>query len=368
VLTDAEGRVAGVVSERDLFVMHRLSVRDLSSALRRARDLAALAQCAADIRALTRSLVAQGVGSAALTQMISSLNDGLAVRVIELCQLQFDVAGVAYCWLGLGSEGRSEQTIATDQDNAIIFDVDGGAHPRDRLLPFARAVTEALDRCGYPLCRGGVMASNPQWCLSLAEWRAAFARWIDLGDPESLLASSIAFDFRPLHGEAALARTLRTEIAARAKAMPRFQRQLAVSARRNRPPLSWRGEIAGSDDGHGNEGVDVKLFGTMPITDAARIFALATGVTATNTVERLREAAAGVGITDRDRVDWSEAFDYLQMLRLRNQHRRLDHPESASANPNFVPIASLSALDRRVLKEALRQVRRVQQRLEVDYP
>ena len=372
IVTAADGAVAGVVSERDLFALQRLSVRELASAIRRAPDVPTLAHCAADIRALSHALVAQGVGSATLTRLIASLNDRLTVRVIELVLPEFDVAGIALCWLGMGSEGREEQTIATDQDNGLLFVTnDAQADPnavRDRLHPFARAVNHALDRCGYPLCKGGVMAMNPQWCLSLPEWQAAFAQWIDRGDPESLLAASIFFDFRALWGHGDLALTLRAGIAAHAAGNPRFLKQMSDNARRNRPPLSWRGEIAASEDATGVAGIDLKRFGSMPITDGARIFALASGVVATNTQDRLREAGARMGIDADDLSSWSDAFDYLQLLRLRTQHRYAAGELPAAANPNFVPLASLSSLDRRILKETLRQVRKVQQRLALDYP
>jgi CBS domain-containing protein len=143
---------------------------------------------------------------------------------------------------------------------------------------------------------------------------------------------------------------------------------MSDNARLNRPPLSWRGELVPSEDASGTEGIDLKLVGSMPITDAARIFSLATGVVATVTIERLREAAPEKGISDGDLADWCDAFGYLQMLRLRTQHRRITQVLPPSDNPNLLPLATLSALDQRVLKESLRQVRKLQQRLEVDYP
>ena len=113
-------------------------------------------------------------------------------------------------------------------------------------------VNEALDRCGYPLCKGGVMAMNPRWCAGLDEWKAAFANWIDRGDPESLLAASIFFDFRPLWGErASRPRRLRADVAPRAQANARFLKQMSDNALRNRPPLNWRGELQATDDGLG---------------------------------------------------------------------------------------------------------------------
>jgi CBS domain-containing protein len=372
IVTEADGRLSGIVSERDLFRLDRRSEHELSSAVGRASDLPTLVQCAADIRALSHALVAQGVASGPLTRMVSGLNDRLAVRVLELVKGGFDLSGLVVCWLALGSEGRGEQTIATDQDNAIVFVSEDPDAPeeagRERLLPFAHAANEALDRCGYPLCAGDVMAGNPRYCRSLSEWQATFAQWIERSDPQALLAASICFDFRPLWGASELAEAMRADVARLALAYPRFLKQLADNARRHRPPLSWRGEIVESEDIVGGEGIDVKFYGSMPIIDGARIFALAAGVTATGTIARLREAGPRLHIADSDLANWCDAFEYLQMLRLRTQYRRSGHELPPAANPNLVPVASLSALDRRVLKEALRQVRKLQQRLALDYP
>jgi CBS domain-containing protein len=376
IVVDENDRTQGVVSERDLFSLQRVSVRELASAIRRARDIDALIQCAADIRALSHSLVAQGVAAGQLTRMISSLNDQLTVRVLDLVAPAHDLGGVALCWLGMGSEGRGEQTIATDQDNGLIFVADDPVLApdslRERLLPFARAVNEALDRCGYPLCKGGVMAMNPRWCASLDEWKAAFANWTDRGDPDSLLAANIFFDFRGLWGRLALAAELRADIARHTQANSRFLKQMSDNALRNRPPLSWRGELQGAEDEAGIEGIDLKLNGSVPFVDAARIFALAAGSAATHTVERFEKAGAARGIGAAEIRGWCDAFEYIQLLRLREQHRRgaagARSADTDRSNPNVVPLSELSELDRRILKEAMRQIRKVQQRLEVDYP
>jgi CBS domain-containing protein len=293
--------------------------------------------------------------------------------VLELTARDHDLSGLALCWLGMGSEGRSEQTIATDQDNGLIFVAnDESAAPdtiRQRLLPFARSVNAALDRCGYPLCKGEVMAMNPRWCASLAEWQAAFAQWIDRGDPGSLLAASIFFDFRALWGESRLADLLRDGVSARAKGNPRFLKQLTDNALGNRPPLRWWGEFRTTEDKSGSVGIDLKMHGSVPIVDAARIYALATGTTATNTVARLVEAGPRLGIPPAEIQAWCGAFEYIQLLRLREQHRRARSEDAgAQENPNLVPLAALSDLDRRILREAFRQIRNVQQRLELDYP
>ena len=364
VVVDATGRVDGVVSERDLFALQRLSVRELASDIRRAADVAALAACAANIRDLAHSLVAQGLASAQLTRTISSLNDQLVQRLIAITQPAHDLAGVAFCWLGMGSEGRNEQTIATDQDNGIVFDAPAPADVeplRARLLPFARAVNEALDACGYPLCKGGVMAMNPRWCASFGAWRDAFRSWIERGDPQSLLDAQIFFDFRSLSGDARLAHALRDDIARRARATPRFLKQMSDNARTREPPLNWFGELSGDE-------IDLKLQGTRLFVDGARILALASGVTATSTVERFEGAGAALGIAAEDTRGWAESFEYLQLLRLRTQHRRATGAIAAAGNANVVPLDELSELDRRIVKEAMRQARLLQQRLALDYP
>jgi CBS domain-containing protein len=371
-VVDETGRTAGVVSERDLFALQRLSAREVSSDIRRAPDVDALAQRAQDIRALASALVAQGVASSQLTRMISSLNDQLLQRLVELVVARHDLAGLAVCWIGMGSEGRSEQTIATDQDNGVIFEAaeapQGAEAARERLLPFAREVNEALDRCGYPLCKGGVMAMNPKWCASLGEWRDQFHQWIDRGDPESLLASSIFFDFRSLWGEARLAHVLRDDIAKRAQSNPRFLKQMADNALAHGPPLNWFGELSPLEDESGISGIDLKLQGTALFVDGARILALASGVTATSTAERLAGAGEALRIPPEETRAWTESFEYLQLLRLRTQHRRAKGTLARAANANLVPLDDLSELDRRVVKESMRQARRLQQRLALDYP
>ncbi len=374
VVVDGEGKVAGVVSERDLFSLQRLSVRELASAIRRAADVPALVQCAADVRALSLALVAQGIAALQLTRMIASLNDQITVRILDLTAPAHDVSGLVLCWLGMGSEGRLEQTIATDQDNGLIFAANDETIAPDairaRLLPFARGVNEALDRCGYPLCKGGVMAMNPRWCASVDEWQAAFATWIDRGDSTSLFAANIFFDFRALWGARQLADTLRADVAMRARANRRFLKQMADNALRNRPPLNWRGELDAADGGPDDEAIDLKMSGSVPFVDAARIFALAMGITATNTVDRLAQAGAARGIPAAEVRAWCDAFEFIQLLRLREQHRRLagSTPTATEGNLNVTPLGTLSALERRILKDAMWQIRKAQQRLELDYP
>lgn len=358
-------RIIGVVSERDLFALQRLSVRQLSDSIRRAGDAQALAAVAADVRRLSHHLVAQGVRAEQLTRLISHLNDQLTQRLLALAAARFGVDATQLCWLAIGSEGRSEQTIATDQDNGIVYVA--GALEKSRLLQFADWVNVALAQAGFPLCKGNIMARNPQWCATQDQWRRQFADWIDRGDPQALLNASIFFDFRGIFGDKSLAAALREEVVARASRNRRFLKQMADNALRNRVPAA--GLLEGLFGEGRTEPVDLKMHGTMPFVDAARIWALGAGLTETNTAERLRRLAELNLVPREDVAGWIDSFEFMQLARLREQHRRSEHPdEGHDENPNVVDPRRLSPLDRRILREAFRQGRKIQQRLELDYP
>lgn len=358
-------RVIGVVSERDLFALQRLSVRQIAVALRRAEDPAALGAVALDINRLSHHLVAQGVGAAQLTRLISHLNDQLTQRLLTLGCTRFGIDADSFCWLALGSEGRSEQTIATDQDNGIIY-IEGRVD-RDTLLAFADWINVGLAQAGFPLCKGNIMARNPQWCGNEAHWSRLFAEWIDRGDPQALLHASVFFDFRGIFGDRGLAQRLRDEVVAHARATPRFLKQMSDNALRNRPP-SPGGMFEGVLGDGGGEPVDLKLNGTVPFVDAARIWALGAGFGDTNTSARLRRLVELNKVPAEEVQAWIDAFEFLQLMRLREQHRRGNRPQAADDNPNVVDPRQLSPLDRRILRESFRQARKVQQRLELDFP
>ena len=344
------GRVVGIVSERDLFTLQRLSLRQLGAAIDGADSLPLLKEAAADIRRLAAQLMAQGVLARALTELISHLNDRLAARTYTLLARQQGLDPAAACWLAFGSEGRGEQTIATDQDNGLIHT--GEQAPWLRL---GDAVNQALDDFGYPLCQGGVMAGRPACCLTAEQWLARFAHWIEHGAPQDLLNASIFFDLRPVAGNLGLATALQAFVAERARATPRFLKQMAVNALEHRPPLAWHGGLSG-------EAVDLKLQGTAIFVEAARLLALAAGVGATGTRQRLEGVAAPLQVPPAEVSAWVAGFEYLQLLRLGVQAAG-----AAPAQANRIELSSLNEIDRRVLRETLRVARRLQQRLELDY-
>ncbi|HEX7454577.1 MAG TPA: DUF294 nucleotidyltransferase-like domain-containing protein [Gallionella sp.] len=368
VLVVENERLVGLVSEKDLFALQRVGLRQIGQAIRHAGSLEGLQQSAKDIRSMAHNMMAQGVAAEQLTQFISTFNDLLTARVIELEYAASNLGAMAdhLCWMALGSEGRFEQTLSTDQDNALIFNVPEGMTAdgvRELMLPVARRINETLALCGFPLCRGGVMASNPQWCLSLDEWKKRFSDWITNGTPEALLHASIFFDFRSLHGAHALTEELRLWLAGVASDNTRFLHQMAENAMSIRPPLGVvRDFVVGRE-----HKLDLKLNGITPFVDAARIFSLAAGVTHTSTLQRLRASAAKLKIHPSEVEAWIDAFLFIQVLRMRHHDDALAQGPGGDEPDNLIDPESLHELDRRILKEAFRQARKLQARLALEY-
>jgi CBS domain-containing protein len=367
VIVTEHGRVAGVVSESDLFALRTLGVTGVGDAIRGAASVGELTRAASDVRALTRSLVAQDVAAEQLTRIVSTLNDLITARLIELECRAAAIGSDELCWLAFGSEGRHEQTLATDQDNGILFpdpgDGDCGAR-RARLLPLARRVNEGLAACGFPLCKGEIMAGNPRWCLSLTEWKQVFSGWFDRPDGDALLNASIFFDFRGVWGRLDLADNLRAWLDRNAPERTLFLRLMAENALRNAPPLAVLRDFAVQRHGGAEESLDLKLNGVTPFTDAARILALAAGVRGTGTVQRLRAVQEARGLDAAETGAWIDAFHFIQMLRLRHQQAQLAQGVPAD---NYVQPERLNQLERRILKESFRQSRKLQERLRLDF-
>jgi len=367
LVVDAEDKLKGVISERDLFALQRISLRQIRSGIESAADVDALQQASRDIRQLALNLLAQGIGAEQLTQFISALNDALTRRIIELNLDRHDLYGIEYAWLAFGSEGRHEQTLSTDQDNGILYVLPEWADKEPlklRLLDFAKDVNKDLAACGFPLCTGNIMASNPELCLTFEEWREKFGTWIREPHPEALLNATIFFDFRVIYGDEKIAHRLRHWLLAMTGGNPAFLKAMATNALDVSPPLGKIRDFVTDDDPRHPGTIDLKKFGARLFVDAARVLALRTGVDATSTALRLRQAGSRIGMPAEELSAMADGFHFIQLLRLRHQHLDTDH---GAPGDNRVKPDDLNELDRRILKEAFRQARKLQLRLKLDY-
>lgn len=364
IVVDAAGKLVGVVSQQDIYELQSGGGKAISGAIRGARDLEGLVAAAEDIRRLAGRTIAEGGGAEALTQLISSLNDHLTVRLIELTAQEFALPRVPWAWLAFGSEGRYEQTLSTDQDNGIVFaaPAEEAEAVRQALLPFAAEVNRRLDACGFPLCKGNVMASNPELCLSLDEWRRRYAGWLRSNSPQALLDASIYFDFRALYGDESLVEELSEWMRKNVPGANLFLRFMAENAIGVKPPLGMIRDFNFDASGEFPHTLDLKTYGTRLFVDAARIIALANGIAETSTSERLR-AAAEMGKLGRDDIHaMIDGFHFLQQLRLRQQQEGTPMGQANRVDPD-----RLNELDRFVLKESFKQAKKLQGRIQMEY-
>lgn len=312
---------------------------------------------------LIDSAASKGFSGQAMTRLISAFNDQLTGRIIEIAAQQHRLPPVDWCWLALGSEGRHEQTFVSDQDNGLVFNAADSREAnalRALFLPFAQEVNQRLADCGFKLCPGQIMAGNPAWCLSLDEWRSQFVDWVRRPEPAALLNGSIFFDLRPMVGTLELGEKLRSLLLALTADTPAFLHLMAANALQAEVPLNFRGEVTAGDGGV----LDLKKYGSRIFVDAARIFALASGVRSVHTGERLRETAPKVGLSPDEAAAVDAAFSHILRLRLDQQLADL----RAGADESYcLKISALHEMDKAVLRESLKQARRLQLRLKLNY-
>jgi len=361
-------RLCGVVSERDLFSLQRVDLVHLARTIRHAPRLDTLVSLRGEISQLVERMLAHGASSTQITQIITLLNDHTVCRVIELALAERGDPGVPFSWLCFGSEGRREQTLHTDQDNGILFEAADSAEAdaiRARLLPLAQYINQCLAQCGFTLCKGNVMAGNPDLCLSRSEWARRFAGFVREASPENLLGSSIYFDLRVVWGDEQGCEQLRQRLLDQVADNRIFQRMLAENALRQRPPVGRLREFVLTRQGNDKAAtLDLKVQGLTPFVDGARLLALANGVGACNTLERLRQLVAKGVIEPLDGAAYEEAYHFIQQTRMQQHQRqaRDNLPYSNRLDPD-----SLNHLDRRILREALRQAQRLQSSLALRY-
>lgn len=366
-VVDKQNCFLGLLSERDLFSLQRVGLGNLSRSIKNSTSISQLKQLSRDIILFTEQMLAQGASVLQLMKLITTLNDLITQKVITLCESEYGKPAIKYTWLSFGSEGREEQTLKTDQDNGILFDIPAGETAdscREVLLPLAEKINHALAEVGFPLCPGNIMASNPECCLSADEWQTRFQKWINATSPENLLKASIFFDFRTLYGDHEPAEKLFKWLSSRTKQNSMFRRFMAANALQLSPPLGLFRDFVVSSSGDNPNTIDLKLQGITPFVDAARLFALAHEINETNTITRLKKAAKQNILNKESVAAWTEAYQYIQLLRMRN-HR--EQSRQGKALSNHINPDNLNELERRILKESFRQARKLQAKVSMEY-
>jgi len=302
-----------------------------------------------EIVAVVRQLLADNTDVLQITNAIAHVNDTLTRRLLTLGEAGLGRPPSDYAWLALGSQGRREQVLSSDQDSAIAINdrIEGMA--AEYFPKLAALVVAALARAGLPLCGGGYMATN--WCRPIGDFKATFRGWVEQPEPAALLQSEVFLDVRPVHGD--LSVDALYGILAAGRSSGQFLVQMARAAVTFRPPLGLFGRLRAKDST-----IDIKRAGTAPIVLLARLYALAAGSTARTTVRRLEAAAAAGTLGGATAGSLVEVYRFLTGLRLRHQVAQAGGGRAAD---NLICLDDLTVDDRRRLRDVLRVVRNVQE-------
>jgi CBS domain-containing protein len=340
------GRLLGMVTDTDLLRHESRHPLFLRRRLERAGDREDLAAYAAEVRASVARLVDAETPVDDIGRLAGSAQDALVARILADAERRLGPPPMPYAFLVLGSHARLEATLHTDQDHAIALADGAGPEAQAWAAALAEEVVACLERCGFPRCPGGVMASNPRWRVPLATWQGYFRGWMEEPDEQALADTTIFFDLRQVGGTLEAEPSLRAVVAGAAH-HPAFVARLALMALRRESPLDVFGQLRGMRQGR-RRVLDLKLRGIAGVVDLARVFALQAGTPETNTLVRLRLAAArGVAVA----TDLAEAFEYLQQVRLRHQVHQL---RDGTQPDNLVALPELTDLERRWLRDLFR--------------
>ena len=359
---DAQGQVLGILEALDLFSFLANHSHLITVQIEQAADLQALEQAAAQITRLVAALHRGGTRIALMARLVQQLNARLFERAWQMLASPDLVAHS--CLFVMGSEGRGEQLLKTDQDNGLLLR-DGYVPPQDLDAICARFSAQ-LQRFGYPECPGGIMLSNPLWRGTVADFGRRVREWLILPSPQGLMHLAIFLDAHAVAGDAALLAQVRRDLMALAldsdAQVARFAS--AVDAFAHEPGSWWERLL-----GRGDEGapVHLKKAGIFPIVHGVRSLALAHHIAATGTAERLAALVAEGVLDEVQGRELLEGLHFLMGLRLQAGLAEIDlgRPVTGHVDP-----ARLSSLERDLLKDTLAVVRRfrglLRQRLRLD--
>jgi CBS domain-containing protein len=366
-VTDDTGRVVGIVTNSDLLTAQGQSPFFLLREVNNVDGVDELFEKHQRLPMLVQNLIHSGAKARNVTAMISTIADAILKRLIDFALEELGPPPCRFAFMILGSEGRHEQTLKTDQDNAIVYE-DVGEDREETVhryfLTFGEKVCTWLDQSGYAFCKGGVMAQNPKWCRPLSVWKEYFSTWIRRAEGESLLQASIFFDLRSGFGDAELIGELRDHMFSALSGWAGFFRNLTENALHFKPPLGFFRNFLVESKGEHRNAFDIKA-GMQPIVDFARIYALHHKVEETNTQERLHHLYLNKALTWQDFNELDQGYSFLMQLRFVRQVAAV--VEEGGLPDNYIKPKKLSRLEQTMLKEIFKRIEKFQTKLGFDF-
>jgi CBS domain-containing protein len=366
-ITDAQGTIIGSVCSDDIVAMQRYSPAVLLWEMQHAQTPGEIISRNAILPYLITTLINSGAKPHNITHLTTIVIEAVLQKLIEFAIAELGRPPARFSFLVFGSEGRKEQTLRTDQDNAIIFEdpePEQQESVQQYFLNLGSKVCHWLNQAGYSFCEGNNMAQNPQWCQPLSVWKKYFSEWVFTGTAEDLLRTKIFFDFRNAYGEQNLVDQLRDYLDEIVSDNPRFFQLLARNVLALSPPIGFFGNFVVESVGEHRNVFDIKS-SMLPIVDYARIYAINHTIRATNTIERLDELRERNILTPQNHQEMIQAYSYLMQIRLRIQAEAIS---GENRRPdNYVSPKNLTSIEQKLLKEIFSQTKNFQARLSYDF-
>lgn len=366
-VSNKAGKVTGVLTDRSLLAEQGKSPYFLIQKIKSAEKFEQIENIYEKLPPIMLEPIKNGADSENLTRLITTFSDAILDKIIEL---SLDRAGPPPCdfaFMVMGSEGRREQTLKTDQDNAIVYeDIDDPEKAKEAgeyFSDLAETICNRLDRAGFDFCEGGNMAKNPTWCRPLSTWKTYFFDWIHTADPKDLLYSSIFFDFRCAWGDRYLTDELHDYLFKSLEGWAGFFRNLTENALYFKPPLGFFRNILVESKGEHKDSFDIKR-AMMPIIDFARIYALKNSIRETNTLLRLFRLYTRHILKKEEYNDMVRSYKFLMHLRFIRQITAITD-EKGKAD-NYINPKNLSRIDQTMVKEIFKRIEKIQQKLSIE--
>lgn len=374
-LTILEGEeLAGIVSERDLMISQGNNPVAVIREIQQADNLKQLVQIRKNMDRTMLILMERGGGTKEICELITYFNDHLTQKVIQLSEETLVQEGlgpppVPYAWVALGSEGRSEQTLTTDQDNALFFeDVEPSREQemQQYFLTLAQKVVSGLELCGFARCQGDIMASNPKWCQPQKSWQETYKKWIFNREltSQDITISSLFFDLRTIYGPEHFVNEVRESINGHINENKRFIPLFALTAMELKTPISFFNRFVVEKTGAYKNRFNLKLHGLIPLIATIRILSLDHKIAKTNTLERIEALIAAKAIVPEVGSDLKEAFNQMMLLRFRHSVGLIKQGKEPD---NYINPSELSMIQRTLLKMAFKTIDELQDLLEIRY-
>lgn len=347
-------KLVGIINAIDLLSQQTRSPLYLTQEMEAAESIGELKEISGRILEMVKMAMSSGAETKSLVYLIAHFNDGFTHRIIALMERRegiFLPAKAAF--LALGSEGRGEQTLRTDQDSAMVYADDISPSELDDCARFADRLIEALEFVGIPRCPGNTMASNPQWRHSLSEWRQLLEQWISVPVGEHMVNFGMFQDFRTIHGDSSLEEKLHEFIRSTTQRNMIFFPYVARNIIRFPAPLGMFGRIKVEHRGANRGKVDLKKSGIFAITEGTSLLALEHNIGKGTTWEKLEKLGEMGVLSPKVSEMLSESFSQLVNLRLQRQLSDL----AAGKKPgNAIDPLRLPEKVQKQLREALRGV------------